>query len=132
MRRRNAGRFEKRSKASTWVFGIARFKILDILRAQGKHMHEDVDPNMPDEDSTSACEHVAAIEDAEALRHCLDDLTAAQREVVHFAFFQDMHYDDIATVTACPTGTVKSRMFHARQALRQCLEAFQLNIQHID
>jgi len=129
---RNAGQFEGRSKASTWIFGIARFKILDILRTQGKHTHEDMDPDMPDEDAPAACEWVAALEDAEALHHCLDGLPDAQREVVHFAFFQDMHYDDIAAITQCPAGTVKSRMFHARRALRRCLEQVCTNIMQKD
>jgi len=128
----NAGQFEGRSKVSTWIFGIARYKVLDILRMQGKHAHDEFDPDMPDEDTPTACEWVAALEDAGALRHCLDDLPDTQREVVHFAFFQDMHYDDIAAITQCPAGTVKSRMFHARRALRRCLEAFHLNIRHTD
>jgi len=87
---------------------------------------------MPDEEAPAACEWIAALEDADALRHCLDDLPAAQREIIHFAFFQDMPYDDIAAIMQCPAGTVKSRMFHARRALRQCLEAFHLNIRHAD
>lgn len=129
---RNADRFEERSRASTWIFGIARYKVLDVLRARQKHAYEDIDPDIPDEDAPAACEWIAAMEDTEALRHCLNDLSGAQREVVHFAFFQDMHYDDIAVITQCPAGTVKSRMFHARRALRRCLEAFHLNIRHTD
>jgi len=128
----NAGRFEGRSKASTWIFGIARYKVLDVLKVRQKHAHEDMDPDMPDEAAPAACEWIATLEDAGALRHCLDALPDAQREVVHFAFFQDMHYDDIAAITECPTGTVKSRMFHARRTLRRCLEAFHLNIRHTD
>jgi len=128
----HAGRFEGRSKASTWIFGIARFKVLDVLRTQGRHAHEDMDADIPDEDAPAAYEWVAALEDAEALHHCLDGLPDAQREVVHFAFFQDMHYDDIATVTQCPAGTVKSRMFHARQALHRCLEQVCMNIMQKD
>jgi len=129
---RNAGRFEGRSRASTWIFAIARYKVLDALKMRGKHAHEDIDLDIPDEDAPVACEWVATLEDAGALRHCLDDLPDAQREVIHFAFFQDMRYDDIAAITECPAGTVKSRMFHARRALRRCLEAFHLNIRHTD
>ncbi len=129
---RHAGRFEGRSKASTWIFGIARYKVLNVLKTRNKHAHEEMDSEMPDETSPTVCERMAALEDADSLRHCLDALPALQREVIHLAFFEDMPYDDIATLTESPAGTVKSRMFHARQALKTCLNRLQINIGQSD
>jgi len=40
---------------------------------------------------------------------------------VHLAFFEDLGYEEIAGIAECPTGTVKSRMFHARESLKRCL-----------
>jgi RNA polymerase sigma-70 factor (ECF subfamily) len=37
---------------------------------------------------------------------------------------EGMHYEEIAQVVSCPLGTVKSRLFHARQQLRQRLSAY--------
>lgn len=129
---RNAGRFEGRSKVSTWIFGIARYKVLNILKTRNKHAHEEMDPEMPDEDSPSVCEQLAATQDANTLQRCLDALPSIQREVVHLAFFEDMPYDDIAILTKAPVGTIKSRMYHARQALKSCLNRLQMNIGHTD
>ncbi|MBL4583193.1 MAG: hypothetical protein JKX83_01120 [Pseudomonadales bacterium] len=32
-----------------------------------------------------------------------------------------MHYTDIASITQCPEGTVKTRAFHAKKPLKNCL-----------
>ena len=125
---RNAGRFEGRSKATTWIFGIARYKVLDELRSREKYQHEELDSNMQDEGAPTLLDRVAALEDNKALQHCLDALPATHQEVVHFTFFQDMHYDEVAEILQCPSGTIKSRMFHARQLLKRCLESFCPNI----
>jgi len=37
-------------------------------------------------------------------------------------FLEDMTYEDIAEVTGCPVGTVRSRIHYARQALRREME----------
>jgi len=119
---RHADRFAGRSKVTTWIFGIARYKILDVLRAKGKHPDEELDDEMEDDHAPTAFDWVAALEDSQALKRCLDGLPDVHREVVHFTFFQDMHYQEIAEIMKCPTGTIKSRMFHDRQLLRRCLE----------
>lgn len=125
---RNADRFEGRSKVSTWIFGIARFKVLDVLRAREKHQYEELDSEMVDDDAPTTLDWVAGLEDHKALHHCLDGLPDTHREVIHFTFFQDMHYDEIAEIMQCPSGTIKSRMFHARQLLKRCLESVCLNM----
>lgn len=129
---KNAGRFEGRSKASTWVFAIARYKILNLLKSAGKHSHEELDPEFVDESTPAELDSHAAMEDASALHRCIKKLSASQREVILLTFFHDMSYNDIADITSSPVGTVKSRMFHARSALKQCLNLFSLNIQHVD
>ncbi|MDQ6956169.1 MAG: sigma-70 family RNA polymerase sigma factor, partial [Mariprofundaceae bacterium] len=120
--------FEGRSKASTWIFGIARYKVLDIVRTENKHQHDELDSEMLDEESTTPLDWVAALEDSKALQHCLNRLPDTHQEVVHLTFFQDMHYNKVAEIMQCPTGTIKSRMFHARQLLKRCLESFCPNI----
>jgi RNA polymerase sigma-70 factor (ECF subfamily) len=37
-------------------------------------------------------------------------------------FLEDMAYEDIAAVTGCQIGTVKSRLCYAKRALRRVLE----------
>ena len=61
-------------------------------------------------------------EDVEQLRTALDELPIAQREVLLLQFVEQMTYEQIAAVVGCPVGTVRSRIHHAKRALRAALE----------
>lgn len=121
---RQADRFQGRSRAMTWVLGIAHHKMLDALRRRRRHEAEtsleDAPQQVMDEEADTAAA-LAALDDAALLRLCLDSLSEAHRGVVHLAFFEDLSYPEIAEIIACPVGTVKTRMMHARQALKRCL-----------
>lgn len=120
---RTASRFAGRSAPTTWVLGIARHKVLDRLRARGRHPADELDESIPDRDAPAPADVVAAAEDARRVRRCLEGLSDAHREVVHLAFYEDLSYAEIATIAGVPEGTVKTRMYHARRALQHCLES---------
>ena len=46
-------------------------------------------------------------------------LPAAYRELIVLRHSHDLSYDEIAEVTALPLGTVKNRLFRAREMMRQ-------------
>jgi RNA polymerase sigma-70 factor (ECF subfamily) len=122
---KHAGRFEGRSKVSTWLLGITHHKVYDRLRKR-KHtnMQEDIDDHanhISDDNDVSMEQALAGVDDARMVKHCMDKLSEAHRLVIHLAFFEDMHYQDIASIAECPEGTVKTRVFHAKQALKDCL-----------
>jgi len=123
---RGADRFAGNSKVSTWLLGIANHKILDIYRRRGRHAHEELDDSYEDESAGSAEADIALAQDAGMIKHCMEKLSAAHREVVHLAFYEDLAYPDIAAILECPPGTVKTRMMHARKNLKRCLQALQL------
>lgn len=118
---RSASRFEGRSKPLTWILGIAHHKTIDKLRKRYKVIHEELDPQTPDPDTITALDALAGVENAKQLRECVDELSDAHRMVVHLAFFEDLSYGEIAGIAGCPEGTVKTRMFHAKKLLKQCL-----------
>lgn len=118
---RKAGRFEGRSQALTWVLGIANNKALDALRRRGRREVEELDESLPDEDAAPAAELLAAAQNAEFVRRCMEKLSDTHRLMVHLAFFEDLPYPDIARVANCPVGTVKTRVFHAKRLLKECL-----------
>lgn len=118
---RKANRFEGRSQALTWVLGIANHKALDALRRRGRRETEELDETLPDDDAPAAGDLLSAAQNAEFIRRCLEKLSDAHRLMVHLAFFEDMPYPDIAQVAECPVGTVKTRVFHAKRLLKECL-----------
>ena len=119
---RRAASFEGRSKLRTWVLGIANYKVLDRLRRDQKRIFEEPDESLPDPQARDPLESVASAETAEGVEHCMEGLSDPQRQVVHLAFFEDLSYSEISEIANCPEGTVKTRMYHAKRALKRCLE----------
>lgn len=118
---RSAGRFEGRSKVQTWVFGIAYRKAIDHFRAAGRHdLTDEVPDTADDAPDPEAC--LAAGQEAAHVRHCLTTLKDDHRTVITLAFYEDMAYGEIAKVADIPEGTVKTRIFHAKQLLLRCLQ----------
>jgi RNA polymerase sigma-70 factor (ECF subfamily) len=122
---RGADRFAGQSKVTTWLLGIANHKIMDIYRKRKRHDHEELDHACEDQHSTNEGFDISLAQDAAMVKHCMDRLSDAHREVVHLTFFEDMSYPDIAEVVGCPPGTVKTRMMHAKKNLKRCLQAQQ-------
>ncbi len=54
----------------------------------------------------------------------LETLSPEHREVIALREFQGMSYEEIAEVLGVPRGTVESRLFRARQELRDRLKAY--------
>ena len=52
----------------------------------------------------------------------LGQLPAGQRSAVVLHFMEDFSLEEIAGVTGVPVGTVKSRLFNAKRALKRLIE----------
>ena len=48
-------------------------------------------------------------------------LTEEHRECLHLVFFEGYSIEDVAALQSVPENTVKTRLFHARQKMRNCL-----------
>lgn len=118
---KNAASFAGRSAVSTWVLGIARHKIIDHGRRERRHAADALDVEPADEDSPAVADAISGLEDARRLERCLERLSAAHREAVHLAFFEQLSYGEIGALVGSPEGTIKTRIFHAKQALKHCL-----------
>ena len=123
----HAPTFAGNSSASTWILGIARHKALDKLRKtqQGKLWLEEMSDEHLEIESveTGVFDRIAHAELQQALHGCIRELPTLQRECLHFVFYQELTLEDIARLQDCPPNTVKTRLFHARRKLRDCLDA---------
>jgi len=61
-------------------------------------------------------------EDGARIHAALDGLALEHREVLMLRFLEGLSYEQIATVSGCGVGTVKSRLYYAKRALRRVLE----------
>ena len=118
----SAPNFAGNSTVKTWVLGIARHKLLDAVRSNpnSAHRHEDVADHTESlaDSSVDLLTELAAKQRAQGLQLCMDLLPADQREALHLLLVEGMSVADIALVQACPCGTVKSRVFHAKNKLK--------------
>lgn len=118
---RKAGTFRGTARPRTWLFAIPRNKAVDQLRRRKPGKFEEIDANMPDDRIEDAEGGIARGELAQRIAACLDRLKPAHREALHLAFFDDIGQVEIAVVTDCSVGTVKSRIHHAKDAMRHRL-----------
>ena len=51
------------------------------------------------------------------IQKALDDLPDELRTAISLREFEGLSYDEIAEVMNCPVGTVRSRIFRAREAI---------------
>lgn len=119
---RSASRFSGKSTVKTWLFAIARNKLVDALRKRGKMSYVEEVPEAEDQSPSPEAAAIAAAE-SERLRKCIDGLSDTHRSAVRLAFLEELTYPEIAEIEAVPVGTIKTRIYHAKQALMRCLEA---------
>lgn len=119
---KGADRFKGQAKVSTWLLGITHNKAVDHLRKRIRTEAEELDADIEDEDVVTSVDIIASAENKEGVETCMKKLSSEHREVVHLSFFEDLSYGEIAHIVDRPEGTVKTRMFHAKQALKKCLE----------
>ena len=103
------------SSLRPWMFGIARRVAMDRLRRQ--YVWVD-DPDTTIED-IAAPDMDASIESELAeLESRLEQLPLREREALALFYLRELTIDEIAGLLSVPAGTVKSRLFRARQMLR--------------
>jgi RNA polymerase sigma-70 factor (ECF subfamily) len=119
---RSAGRYSGGSSVKTWLFAIARNKLVDILRKRGRLSFVAEVEDGPDTAPNPEAAAVAA-SDSARLHRCLDGLSDPHRTAIRLAFLEDMTYPEIAEIEDAPVGTIKTRIHHAKRALMRCLEA---------
>lgn len=131
---RSAPDFAGGSQVKTWVLGIARHKLLDVIRKNPHataHNHDDI-ADFADSLADESVDVVAALAEkqrAEWLAFCMEKLPCEQRECLYLLMVEGMSVKDIAKVQNCPSGTVKTRVFHAKAKLKICLAKW-LNEDH--
>ncbi|HUF52915.1 MAG TPA: sigma-70 family RNA polymerase sigma factor [Dehalococcoidia bacterium] len=105
----------------TWLFRTTRHRALDYLRSCKREEELLVDADV---DSVQDVVHALDVEPAvTALAwERLDQLSPAHREVLLLRYRDDMSYEQIALVTGCTVGTVRSRLHYAKQRLLDAID----------
>jgi RNA polymerase sigma-70 factor, ECF subfamily len=119
---RQAGKFEGRSAASTWMLSIARFKALSALRKRTEEELDEETAGAIEDQADNPEVSLAKKDKAVVLRQCLSKLSAEHREVVDLVYYHEKSVEEVAGIVGIPEATVKTRMFYARKKLSELLK----------
>src|ERR1043166_3586191 len=121
-------RYRSEFKFSTWIYKIAHNAAIDHLRrhtvrdqiltagSDGTRSEIAIESRrLTPEQESEREERRSEIESVVQL------LPPAYRELIVLRHSHDLSYDEIAEVTGLPLGTVKNRLFRAREAMRDLL-----------
>lgn len=113
--------FNGTSKVSTWIFAIAYRTGLKAL-SRLDEPQEDKDADRRPSDAADPERELGDRQVQKLLLGAMDRLSSDHRVVVDLTYYHDAGYREIAEIMNCPVGTVKTRMFHARQKLKDLLD----------
>jgi len=111
---------------TAWMYQIARNASVDQAqkrKAEVVGIDEFEDRrNEPVSEAPGPEEAAAKTQDLALLRRALDRLPGDKREILVLSRFQNMKYEEIASILDCEPGTVKVRVFRAMRALEQAYQ----------
>ena len=127
--------FEPSKPVGSWFFTVLRNAFLDSRRRYDRRKVVSLDVPLDDEDRASFDEVVPdgaegipeSLERAEAVRTvrlALKELTQEHQAVLELCDMGGLAYDEVARRLGVSLGTVRSRIFRARAALRGQLAAY--------
>ena len=94
------------------------------MKLRDRRADDDIDDHLETLPDLGA-EMIEIIESGQAsqrLGQCLEKLSPSHRECLHLFFYEDCSVGEVASLVGVPEGTVKSRLYHARAAMKHCLE----------
>lgn len=119
-------RYSSEYKFSTWIYRIAHNAAIDHMRRNS------VSPQSLEAENSDGtyqlqieCSKPTPEQDRERsewrteIESVVKRLPGAYRELILLRHSHDLSYDEIATVTGLPLGTVKNRLFRAREMMRE-------------
>jgi len=119
-------RFDLRRSFGPWFFQILRNHCRDMLRSRkARFKMEVLDEKLelrPADANRSPERQRQRSAARELLWRALERIGEEHREVLVLKELQGFRYNEIARILDIPEGTVASRLFHARRALKEALE----------
>jgi RNA polymerase sigma-70 factor (ECF subfamily) len=118
---KNLNRFDVSKPLYPWLFRIARNLALNRIERLNKR-----EVSLPEFDTVRSAhkmpdEVVVARDEKERVRAAVSRLPDQHKEIIELCHFQECSYKEMAEILDIPIGTVMSRLYHARQKLKDLL-----------
>ena len=101
-----------------WLFKIARNRQLQYVR---KHKHDLETVNLDKTELRQCTRHPDGAAANEEFRQWMDGLESVEQQVMMLRYIEDLSYQEIATALDMPLGTVKWKIFSAKEKLTPLL-----------
>ncbi len=126
-------RYDPKYQFSTWIFRIAQNSAIDTLRKRslpevsltksGPNDEEGKEREVP-ADGISPYRDLKNKELSAAIDGAIENLPTDYRELIQLRHFGELSYEEIADMKEMPLGTVKNKLFRARNMLKDTLSHF--------
>jgi RNA polymerase sigma-70 factor (ECF subfamily) len=110
----------------SWLFKITHNTTIDFLRArkpQALSIHDENNPIDLEDTRPTQEKVVEALSQGKRMESLLISLPPLYREVLLLRHQEELEYSEIAKILGIPVGTVKNRLYRARDLLKTKLEA---------
>lgn len=123
---RSLAKFQGGSTLRTWLFSIARYRMLDAAKSRRRNeAHLEPQPDDADEVADPARSAAEQLDDSrlrEALEACVEKLAESVREAVLLRYQQGFTFEDMAKMYDEKPGTLQAKVSRALPRLRSCIE----------
>jgi RNA polymerase sigma-70 factor (ECF subfamily) len=127
-------RYDPKYQFSTWLFRIAQNSAIDALRKKSIAEVPLARPGSEDEsagkerefadDGISPYRALKNKQLSAAIDKAVELLPSDYRELIQLRHFAELSYEEIASMKKLPLGTVKNKLFRARNLLKESLGSF--------
>ena len=115
----NLSSYDPRFKFYSWIYRMAINESLNILRVRGRNAGQ-VDEQLAADDA-GPTELLAEGQLRDAVLDAVQKLKPEHRAVIVLRYFVDRSYEDMGQILGIEASTVKSRLYEARQQLKDQL-----------
>ncbi|MBN2588230.1 MAG: RNA polymerase sigma factor [Sedimentisphaerales bacterium] len=116
----NIKRIREPRKLPVWLYSVTRKTVISHLRK--KYSEKELLKKEESKSNQEDCESQYNFDNAEQVHYGLDKISLPHRDILTLFFLQDLSLDEIAETLQVPKGTVKSRLYYAKRALKDVLE----------
>ena len=127
----NRARFDPKQKFTTWLYAIASNLVRDRYRWRSRHPNVSLDADAGQIETSlgetlrnsepTPDQRLEAEERAEAVRQAIAELPEEIRQPLILATYQELPQAEIAQILKCSVKAVETRIYRARQRLRESL-----------
>lgn len=112
-----------KSQFTTWLLTIAKNRTLTYLKTKARRKEDLLHEGQDFFDSRSPLQDLENQENEVLIFKALAELPTDFRSVIVLFFINELSLNDIAFIEKCSLGTVKSRLFRAKELMKKYLKA---------